>query len=177
MTPYTPDASSKRELTESLFYMWRCVIAIAHADGTVQDQERSYLAGIIANLDRVYGLTGAQKKIFEEDLATARKISDLLPHVTKPEDRASIIYFGDVLSWADGVLEADEEAVLKKLHDDQMSKLDVEKLRTEIETDLAKRREHRTKDMKALHAQEQAKHKVFAAIDRLMLRFGIDLLD
>lgn len=177
MTPLTPDLSSKKELSESLFYMWRCVIAIAWADGTVQEQERAYLVNVIANLDRVYGLTDDQKKIFDEDLKTAQKLSDLLPHVRQLEDRASVIYFGDVLAWADGDFTVDEEDVLKKLHDDQMSKIDVDKLRAEIGTDLSKRRDQRAQEMKSLHADEQAKHPVFAALDRLLLRFGIDILD
>jgi uncharacterized membrane protein YebE (DUF533 family) len=167
----------KRELSESLIYMWRCVIALAHADGTVQDEEKTYLDNIVANLDRVYGLTPAQKKVFADDMKTPRKISDLLPHVKNPEDRASLIYFGDLLVWKDGELSASEEEILKKLHDDQMSKVDVAKLEAEIKADLKKRQATRVQELKQLHASEQKKHPVFAALDRLMLRMGIDIFD
>ena len=39
--------------SKSQFYMWRAVIAIAHADGEVQAEERAYIARVISNLDRV----------------------------------------------------------------------------------------------------------------------------
>ena len=176
MAPQTP-SSRKQVLSESLFYMWRCVIAIAWTDGVLQPQERTYIDNVIANLDRIYGLDAAQKKIFQDDLKKPHRISDLLPRVTAPEDRASLIYFGDILAWADGQVTADEEDVLKKLHDDQMKKVDVDKLRQEVEADIASRRKERVAEMNEIHAAEQKKHPMFAALDRLMLRFGIDMLD
>jgi tellurite resistance protein len=172
-----PDFSNSQQINESLFYMWRCVIAMAHADGEVQKEEKEYLDKVIANLDRVFKLTASQKKIFEDDLKTARKVAELLPHVTRPEDRASLIYFGNILVWADGTLSAEEEEIMKKLQADQMKKVDVDKLRTEIEMDLKLNRHKRDDEMKHIHAEEQKKHPVFAALDRLMLRFGIDILD
>lgn len=169
--------AEKSDISDSLFYMWRCVIAIAHADGKIAAQERAYLENVMANLDRVYNLSEDQRTALKTDLDRPQKISDLLPRVTLPADRASLIYFGDVLASADGERSADEDAVLKKLHDDQMSKIDVEKLRAEIDADMAKRRDERAREMKQIHADEDKKHRVFAALDRLMLRFGFDILD
>jgi uncharacterized membrane protein YebE (DUF533 family) len=157
--------------------MWRCVIAIAHADGSVQTQERDYLQNVISNLNRAYHLTPEQKKTLEDDLKNPRKISALLPHVTDPQDRASVIYFGDALAWADGELSVDEETILKKLHDDQMAKVDMNRLRAEIAADLKARKAERENEIKKEHAEGQKASPTFAALDRLLLRFGIDILD
>ncbi len=170
-------SQDKKELSDSLFYMWRCVIAIAHADGTIPAQERDYLDKVIGNLERIYGLTPDQDKVLEADLKEPRKISDLLPHVTAPEDRASLIYFGDLVAHADGTITPNEHNILQKLHDDQMKTIDVQKLKLEIDADIAARRDERAREMADIHKTEQKKHPVFAALDRLMLRFGIDILD
>ena len=50
---------SDQNLSASMFYMWRCVIAVAHAhaDGQVTDKERAYLNNVFSNMDRAYALT------------------------------------------------------------------------------------------------------------------------
>lgn len=169
----TPD---RPEISDSLFNMWRCVICMAHADGEVQAEERQYLENIFANLDRVYRLTPEQKKTFADDLNKAQSISELLPKVTRPEDRGSLIYFGNLLVWADGVLSAEEEEILKKLQADQMKKIDVDKLRTEVEMNLKLERGQREQEMKSIHDEERKKHPLFAALDSLLLRCGVDIL-
>jgi uncharacterized membrane protein YebE (DUF533 family) len=174
VVPVSPD---KKDLSDSLFYMWRCVIAIAHADGSIPQQERNYLDTVIGNLERIYGLTPEQDKILDADLREPQNVSSLLPHVTAPEDRASLIYFGDLVAHADGIVTPNEHDILQKLHDDQMKTIDVEKLRKEIESDLAANRKDRAQELAQIHKTEQKKHPVFAALDRLMLRFGVDMLD
>ena len=54
-------AVNKLTMTDSQLNMWRAVIAIAHADGTVQQEEKDYLYKTLANIDRSYNLTDAQR--------------------------------------------------------------------------------------------------------------------
>ena len=164
-------------IDNSLFNMWRCVIALAHADGKVQDEERAYLTKIIDNLGRVYGLTPEQQRIFADDLAKPRKISDLLPLVTNPEHHGQLIYFGENLVWADGELSVREEAIVKKLHDDQMKSLDVEKLRAEVRRELVAHATDYAAEKKKVRAEAQKRHPVFRALDHLLLKLNIDILD
>lgn len=176
MAPSNP-TPGKNKISDSLFHMWRCVIALAHADGEVQKEERQYIERIIGNLDRVYSLSPGQKKIFEGDLDAAPSLPDLLPKVTEPQDRASLVYFADVMVWADGVLSEDEEKLLKQLRADQMSKVDMDKTRTKIEADRIKRAiEYDTKAKKE-RIETGKKSPTFAALDRMLRRFGIDMLD
>lgn len=176
MAPNKP-SPGKKKISESLFYMWRCVVALAHADGEVQPEERAYIEKIIGNLDRVYGLTPEQKKTFEGDLAKAHKLTDLLPHVKEPQDRAALVYFADIVVWADGVLSEDEEKLLKQLHDEQMSKVDMNRTRTLIEADRIKRAVEYDTETKKLRVEAEKRSPTFAALDRLLRKFGIDMLE
>jgi uncharacterized tellurite resistance protein B-like protein len=170
------DKKSKT-LDDSLFNMWRCVIAIAHADGKVQDEERDYLTKIIANLDRVYGLSEEQRSAFAKDLAQPAQISEFLPKVTNPAHRSQLIYFGENLVWADGELSAEEEAVVKMLRDAQMSAVDVEKLRSEVRRELVSHQTEYGAERQKARIEAQKRNPMFGAFDRLLLKLGIDILD
>src|SRR5574337_389569 len=106
MTPVQPQVSGQ-PISNSTFYMWRCIIAIAHADGMIQEQERAYIQKIIDNMDRVYGLTPAQKAAFASDLNASKpqNIADLLRNINDPACRAQLVYFGGLLARADGVMD------------------------------------------------------------------------
>jgi tellurite resistance protein len=167
---------SGKKISESLFNMWRCVIVLAHADGEVQAEERAYIERIIANLDRVYGLTPEQKNAFDSDLKTPGNLKELLPLVTEPQDRASLVYFADIIVWADGTLSEEEEKLLKQLRDDQMSKVDMNRTRVQIEADRIKRAVEHDTETKKLRAEAEKKSPTFAALDRLLRKVGIDML-
>jgi uncharacterized membrane protein YebE (DUF533 family) len=164
-------------LSQSQFYMWRCVIALAHADGHVQEEERAYLQRIIAGLDRRHGLSAEQKKVFETDMAQPQDVAALLPHVTDPQFRGQLIDFGRMLVWADGKLTPDEETVLQKLHGDLVGKLDVDGLRTEVRRELAAREKEYAAEKDKTRAESRKKNPVAGALDRLMMKLGYDILD
>lgn len=119
----------KEAINTSLFYMWRAVVTIAHADGIVHEAEKAYLGKIFANLDRMYILTAEQKSTLQNDLSKPQSLADMLRHINDPAARANVIYFGGLLARADGVLHPSEDAILKKLHADQMASLDMEQIR------------------------------------------------
>jgi uncharacterized membrane protein YebE (DUF533 family) len=160
-------------VSTSTFYMWRCIIAIAHADGTVQPEERAYIEKIIANMDRVYGLTDAQKKTFEEDFKTPQSIPELITHINDPQVRAQLIYFGGLLAHADGHVAPEEDIILKKLHADQMAGLDMEQIRKQVKEHVDDEMFHHDLQQSMLRPQKG----LFRLLDAFMLRFGIDLLD
>jgi len=164
-----------KPIDTSTFYMWRCVIAIAHADGLIKAAERTYIQKIIDNMDRVYGLTAEQKATFANDLnaSKAQSIPDLLRHINDPAVRGQLIYFGGLLARADGVLDPREDAILKKLHADQMASLDMKQIRTNVKEAVTS--EVFRHDL----AQQELRPQggLIAILDRLMLYIGIDLLD
>lgn len=174
MKPVRPQVSGK-PVSTSTFYMWRVIIAIAHADGMLHEQERSYLTRIFANMDRVYGLTDEQRKTFAGDLASprAQSIPDLMRYINDPAARGQVIYFGGLLARADGVMDPREDEILKKLHADQMASLDMDQIRADTKKAVAD--EMFRHDLKMSEIRPQ--RGLVAVLDSLLLRLGIDVLD
>lgn len=159
-------------ISHSLFYMWRCVIVVAHADGQVQQAELEYLRRIFGNMDRAYGLSDEQKRLLEDDIANPKRMGELLPQINDPYYRSQLIYFAGLLAHADGQLHPDEAAILKKLRADQLASLDMEQIRKEVHQAVAD--EMFLHDMK----MQDLRPKSFLArsLDALLLHMGIDLM-
>jgi len=152
--------------------MWRCVIALAHADGLVQQQERDYINRIIANMDRVNGLTEEQKKTFAADLETPHSIAELLPYINDPQWRGQLIYFAGMLARADGVLDPREDDIIKKLRADQLASLHLDEIRAHAKAVTADELFKHEMAMNALRPQGG----LMGMLDALLLRLGIDMM-
>jgi tellurite resistance protein len=174
MAPTQPQVSGQ-PVSTSTFYMWRVIIAIAHADGLVQQEERDYITRIIANMDRAFGLTDEQRNTFKSDLdnPNMQDIGDLMRHINDPAVRGQVIYFGGLLARADGVLDPREDEILKKLHADQMASLDMDQIRTHAKAAVAD--EMFRHDLKISEIRPQS--GLTAILDSLLLRMGIDILE
>jgi uncharacterized membrane protein YebE (DUF533 family) len=167
----------KQEMPDSQYQMWRGVIAIAHADGKVQDEERAYLKKVFQNLDRVYGLTMAQRNELDDDMLNPKSLADILPKITEPQYRGMLIHFGEVLVWADNQVSAEEEDVIKKLYAGQMSSIDEGKLRAEVKAQLAATKAEHDHTLEKIHATGARKSPLFRGFDRLLRKVGIDILE
>lgn len=171
--PMLTKAQSGQPVSTSQFYMWRCVIALAHADDVVAPEERAYLERVIAGMDRRNGLTDEQKATFAADLDTPQKISDLLPYINEPQWRGQLIYFGGLLARADGHLDPREEQILTKLRADQLSSLDMAKIRADTKAYVDNEMFRHD-----LAQSELRPHGFFAAaLDSFLLRFGYDMYE
>ena len=75
--PYVvpPENFDRDVVGTSKFYMLRCIIAMAHADGIVTEEEIAYASALMNRLP----LTDEQRSILENDLDEAQDIDDL-PH-------------------------------------------------------------------------------------------------
>lgn len=101
------------EVSDSTYHMWRCIIALAKADGIIEDSEIEYINSALASLK---GLTAQQRAQLGEDMVTdSGDISPLLARVTDKADRSLIFHFGGLLAESDGELEPGEEAILQRL--------------------------------------------------------------
>lgn len=167
-----PQASG-HPVSTSNFYMWRCVIAIAHADGHFSDEERAYLQKIFSGMDRTFGLTEEQKNTFAADMVRPQKISELLPFINDPACRSQLIYFGGLLARADGVLHPTEDSILGKLHADQLSGLDMDRIRADVKKSLADELFRHELEKSALRPQSG----FLALLDDFLLWLGIDIMD
>lgn len=103
-------------LPDSTFHLWRCVIAVAQADGQVSDAELSHLKRIFAELEKAYKVTPQQMTVFGEDLIPpGTGIATLLPRVTEAADRKVLFYFGGLMAQSDGEMAPKEDAILRKI--------------------------------------------------------------
>jgi len=163
--------TAEETVSTSMFYMWRCVICIAHADGVIHQKEIEYLRRIFGNMDRAYGLTEEQKAVFEDDLENPKQIRDLIRYINDPYFRSQLIYFGGLMAHADGHLHPKEDALLKKLRADQMASLDMEQIRADVhkavESDMFRH------DLKIDEIWSGS--VLQRSIDALLLYFGIDI--
>jgi len=183
-------AQTGQNISNSMFYMWRCVIAVAHAhaDGKVTDKERAYLNNVFANMDRAYSLTGEQKKTFADDIENPKNVADLLKYINDSSVRGQLIYFCGLLAHVSGTTDPMEEAIIKKLHDDQMSSLDMTAIRKQVNEVVASEmfkhdlamNEIRPQTHKMFEKDEGGTTRfrglsLFSALDSFMTRLGFDI--
>jgi len=161
-----------QNLSHDMFYMWRCVIALAHADGKVVPEERAYLDKVFSNMDRAYALTAEQKKTFADDLEAAQDIWALLRHINNPAVRGQLIYFCGLLARADGHEHPSEESIIKKLRAEQMASIDMEAVRGHVKEAVADEMFRHDLSQSAIRPQ----HGISGIIDHFLQRLGIDIL-
>lgn len=115
-------------LSESRFYMWRAVVALAHADGRVTPEERELVESYLGALPA----TEKQKETLREDLLYAQEVGDMFEKISEPEDRGEFFQFARIMNWADGDLDAQEDKIFEKVQSLQMGTLDQDALRAMV---------------------------------------------
>ena len=170
------NSQPRQKIDPSLFNMWRCVSAVAHADGLVQDEERAYLEKVFDALEKTYDLTPDEVAVLRGDLDHAPDIGALLPLVTKPENRGMIAHFSRILAWADGELDMAEEMELEKLGKLLGKDIDAPELQEHIRAELKKTDAEMEAELKAAHADIRKQGPLSRALDAVLLKMGIDML-
>lgn len=99
-------------VTESRFYMWRALFAIAHADDKVCSEERHFMHKILQD----YPFTAEQARILEADMAVKQDVAGLFEQITNPQDRSQFFDYARTLVWCDGDYGAKEQEALLKLN-------------------------------------------------------------
>lgn len=132
-----PSTQNRKEFSHNNFYMWRCVITMAHADGIVHEGERDYLHGIFDNLKNRTRITPEQLKTLHEDVEAPQEPFEMLKQINAPSSRADVIYFARLLAFKDGDLHPSEDVLLKKLHLKITEGLDMQAIREQVRKNVA----------------------------------------
>ncbi len=103
-------------MSESTFYMLRCVVAVACADNVIKEQELLFLRALLSHFKHHMIVSPEQVAQLKEDLKTHQNIEYLLPHVTNPTDREQLILYAGLLAQSDGEVHPSEEVVLRKIN-------------------------------------------------------------
>lgn len=169
--------NAKPPLSTSMFYMWRSLIAMGHADGKLGLEELDYLEKIIDNLLRYFALTEEQRHTFADDLHNPQSIDTLFARINEPDARDMLYGFAEEMAWADGVLEAGEEEVLRRLRLKNPENFDRDALRAEIRADIARHKTEWDAERQQMRKTARGRNPYFYAVDVILTRMGIDILD
>lgn len=115
-------------VSNSKFYMLRCIVAMAHADGIITDEERAYVSALTNRLP----LTDEQRNTIETDLGVAQDVADLFRYINDPRYRGQVVYFARLMAHKDGHLDPSEQDLLDRLHALATDGLDMDQIRSDV---------------------------------------------
>ncbi len=90
--------------------VWRCVVAMAHADGIVDRREYDLIRRYINN----FRFSDEQRQILEHDFMFPPDVDSLLPHIHETHHKRQLVQFSERVALVDGYLDYREVALLKK---------------------------------------------------------------
>lgn len=161
------------QVSTSKFTMLRCLIAMAHADGVVTEDEIAYVSALANRMP----LTPEQRGILERDLDVPQDIGDLFRHINDPNYRSQVLYFARLMAFKDGVLHPSEQDMLDRLHGLATDGLDMDEIRKDVRKVVEA--EMTLHDIR-IDENRPRKGKHFIPwmqwLDELLLSLGIDIL-
>ncbi len=105
--------SMNSEIDESKFNLWRGVVALAHVDGRVLEEEASWIRGMLIRLP----FTDEQRATLESDIDNEGDIEAILNKITDRKDKATLLHFANMLFKVDGHFDCSEKATFKKIEE------------------------------------------------------------
>ncbi len=111
-------------LSESRFYMWRAVFALAHADGHVSDEERRFMEIYLSRLQ----LTREQRQVLSADITQAQDVASMFARISVEKDSDDFFNFARLLVWCDGDFDEQEKRIMDMLRKRQDTPLGNERL-------------------------------------------------
>ncbi|MGH1398871.1 MAG: DUF533 domain-containing protein [Alphaproteobacteria bacterium] len=98
-------------ITDSQFYMWRAIFAVAHADGIVTDEEVRFMAETLELLP----FSESQRATLSHDAKETQNIEDMFKGITDAADQAEFFKIAHKLVHIDGDYGAAEQSIMLKL--------------------------------------------------------------
>lgn len=120
------------EASESEFYLWRALFALAHADGQVTGDEITFLNNAMATSH----LTEKQRIILQDDMENPKNIEDMFEKITIPKHRTQFFYHARLLCWSDGDFDKQEQDLMARLQSLQVKTVDLEGMVGQVELEL-----------------------------------------
>lgn len=165
----------KPEASFGQYTMLRCLIALAHQDGVMDDQEVAYVTAMINRLN----MSEEWRQTLLADFDKPQDIYALFAQINEPQMRANVLYFARILAYKDGVLSDSEDAVLKKLHAQTVDPAKLASIKSEVHAIVQKDLLLHDIHVQSIGRPQRGTHAFswFAWLDELLLKLGIDLLD
>ena len=111
-------------VNESALHMWRTLVAVAHADNIVTDEEIEFMAQMMEDIS----FSDEQTAILKNDIVNAKDVSDMFKGITDQQDRIQFFEFARDLVWVDGDYASEEQSVMIQLYQQHIKETDVDGL-------------------------------------------------
>lgn len=155
------------------YHMLRCMIALAHADGVMREEEIVYLRPFLSRIP----FTPEQRERLELDFDQAQQLWPLFAQINNPVVRAQVLYFARIIAHQDGVTSVSEDDLITRLNIQIMEGVDLAALKQAART--ATQQAMNMHDIRIdMNRPQKGKHFIpyFYLLDRLLLALGIDLM-
>ena len=113
-----------KTISESGFYMWRTLFAVAHADGVVTNEEIRFMAEALEDMP----FSPEQKKTLSDDIKTPQDPLAMFEKISSIEDQARFFQYARDMVHADGDYGRAEQNIMLKLQRAHMQRADVDQL-------------------------------------------------
>lgn len=113
-----------QSITDSQFYIWRALFAVAHADNVVTDEEVKFMAHVMDEVD----FSEDQASLLKDDLHHAKNAEEMFLKITDQKDREQFFELARDLVWVDGDFDAQEQTVMVQLHKLHIREINVDTL-------------------------------------------------
>lgn len=153
-------------INESRFYMWRAVFAMAHADNIVTADEKDFMEGYLKNVP----FSDEQKETLQNDMIEAQDVHEMFSMVTDLEDQSAFFQFSRELVWCDGDLDRQEEEIKSRLTSEQMGRLNVDRIETELKRTRAEGKMKRTATKRAMKEEAEKSLGIVGFIKKIFGR-------
>jgi len=155
-----PAPFGHEHVEHSRFNMFRCIIAIAHADNVVTPEEREYIEGFF----EVVPFSAEQLATLKDDLKRKHDPGQFLKEINNPEYRSQVVYFARLMAYKDGHMDPREEHIIEKLHSTIMDGIDVEQIEADVKAHIA--------ELDALHEADKKAFEEEHSFSNYMGRFA-----
>lgn len=122
----------KKIITESEFYMWRTLFAVAHADEVVSREEVRYLAEVLEDQP----FSDAQHAVLSDDIKHPKNIGEMFANISSKKDQARFFALARKLVHADGDYGENEQAIMLKILTKHIKEVDIDELIGNIDMEL-----------------------------------------
>src|SRR5262249_18345525 len=95
-------------ITNSQLHIWRVLIALAHADGLVQEKEKNWLSHCLLRLN----LTDEQKQILRSDFQNPQDYKFMFKQISELRDYVHLQHMANILINLDGVVTEKEKEIM-----------------------------------------------------------------
>lgn len=119
-------------VSDSHFYMWRTLFAIAHVDDIVTDEETRFMAEAFEEID----FSEAQREILDKDVLEAQDIEEMFSKITEQEDRLKFFEIARKLVHIDGEYGGEEQEIMLRLTQKNVEKTDIDELVGKVDLEL-----------------------------------------